>query len=354
MAYTNSNVPTLMDIANISKTDYKIDRVIEILNETNDIMKLMAWMEGNTPTGHETKVRTGLPLPTWRKQYGFVKATKSITAQVIEPMGMLEAISEVDAAMPVAGNIAEFRMSEDAAHIEAMGQEFVDTFFYGADDPDAFLGLEPRYNLINGADNSKNVFDGKGSLGGADASASDKLNSVWLLVMSPNTITGLTPRGMGSGIVVDDRGLQVIQGMADTNTDAEATPGRMKAYITHFKMYSGLNVADWRYGVRIANIPVEREIHNIITGVNPPFTTLPELMRNAIRRVPNINAGNAMFCMSADTQLLLGQMISRLTSESSLGAEDVGGTMFDTFRGVPVVRVDQLARDETFLGSTGA
>ena len=122
MAASASTHPTLVDLVKRQDPDGKIATIAEILNETNEILDDMVWMEGNLPTGHRTTVRTGIPAPTWRKLYGGVQPTKSTTAQVTDNTGMLEAYAEVDKALAdLNGNTSEFRLSEDMAHIEGIG-----------------------------------------------------------------------------------------------------------------------------------------------------------------------------------------------------------------------------------------
>jgi hypothetical protein len=129
MALGTTN-PTLLDLAKSTDPDGKIAAVVEILNETNEILADMSWSEGNLPTGHRTTIRSGLPAPTWRKLYGGVQPTKSTKVQVTDNTGMLEAYAEVDAALAdLNGNKAEFRLSEDRAHIEGMNQEMAETLF---------------------------------------------------------------------------------------------------------------------------------------------------------------------------------------------------------------------------------
>ena len=118
-----TNNPTLSDLGKRLDPDGSIADVIEILNQTNEILEDMTWVEGNLPTGHRTTVRTGLPQPTWRKLYGGVQPTKSTTVQVTDNCGMLEDYAEVDKALAdLNGNTAAFRLSEDRAHIEGIAQ----------------------------------------------------------------------------------------------------------------------------------------------------------------------------------------------------------------------------------------
>ena len=86
LAVTN---PTLADVAKATDPDGKIATIVEILNETNEMLDDMVWVEGNLPTGHRTTVRAGLPSPTWRKLYGGVQPTKATNVQVTDTTGML-------------------------------------------------------------------------------------------------------------------------------------------------------------------------------------------------------------------------------------------------------------------------
>ena len=79
MAALATTNPTLADVARRMDPDGKIDTIVEILNETNEILEDATMIEGNLPTGHRTTIRTGLPTPTFRKLYGGVQPTKSTT-----------------------------------------------------------------------------------------------------------------------------------------------------------------------------------------------------------------------------------------------------------------------------------
>ena len=124
MAVLAENNPTLLDLAKRVDPDGRIATIVEILNETNEILPDMSWVEGNLPTGHRTTIRSGIPEPTWRRLYGGVQPTKSRTVQVTDNTGMLEAYAEVDKALAdLNGNTGAFRLSEDRAHIEGIGQQ---------------------------------------------------------------------------------------------------------------------------------------------------------------------------------------------------------------------------------------
>ena len=114
MAVKGINAATLTDVAKRLDPNGKIDKIVELLAQTNPILQDMMFVEGNLPTGHRTTVRTGLPATTWRLLNYGVQPSKSTTAQVTDACGMLEAYAEVDKALAdLNGNTAEFRLSED-------------------------------------------------------------------------------------------------------------------------------------------------------------------------------------------------------------------------------------------------
>ena len=105
--------PTLLDLAKRQDPDGSIAAIAEILDQTSEMLIEMSWVEGNLQTGHRVSIRTGIPLPTWRKIGGGVQRTKSTTAQVTFATGMLEAYSEPDKALAdLGGHTAEFLLSE--------------------------------------------------------------------------------------------------------------------------------------------------------------------------------------------------------------------------------------------------
>jgi hypothetical protein len=332
MAALATTHPTLLDLAKRSDPDGKIATIAEILNETNPVLDSMVWMEGNLPTGHRTTVRTGIPAPTWRRLYGGVQPTKSTTTQITDNCGMLEAYAEVDKALAdLNGNTSEFRLSEDSAHIEGMSQEMADTLFYGNEgtEPEAFTGLSPRFNALTGAGNSDNVIAG----GSSDTDNA----SIWLLVWGPNTCHGIVPKGSTAGLQMTDKGQVTIE-------DVDGAGGRMEAYRTHYRWDAGLTVRDWRYVVRVANIDKSALTVDAATGAN-----LPDLMFEAIERIPNISTGRAGFYMNRTLITKLRQQHTNGVANSTLTMENLGGTPITSFHGIPIARTDALASDEALV-----
>lgn len=323
LATTN---PTLADVAKRLDPDGNIDIIVELLNETNEVLDDMTFMEGNLPTGHKSTIRTGLPTPTWRKLYGGVLPTKSETAQVTDNCGMLEDYGEVDKALAdLNGNTMQFRLSEDAAHIEGMSQEMADSLFYADEstEPEAFTGLAPRYNSLS-AENADNIINAGGT--GADNT------SIWLTVWGPRTCFGIYPKGSKAGLSSTDKGQVTIE-----NVDGNG--GRMEAYRTHYRWDMGVCLKDWRYVVRIANIDVS-DLDTIANTKN-----ILTWMIQASERIRNFGIGRPVFYMNRTIRekLRLG-ILEKISSQ--LTWENVAGKRVMMFDGIPVRRCDALLKTE--------
>jgi hypothetical protein len=330
MATLSSNALTLADHAKRLDPSGKISVVVEMLSQTNELLDDMLWIEGNLPTGHRSSVRTGLPDVYWKLLNQGVQPSKSLTAQIDEQCGMLEAWSECDKEVAeLNGNVNAFRLSEASAFIEAMNQEMASTAFYGnaATAPEEFNGLAIRYSALGGTGSGQNVINGGGS--GSDNS------SVWLIVWGERTVCGIFPKGTKAGLDHEDLGLQTVQ----TSTSIAGT--RLRAYQDRFHWKVGIALKDWRYAVRIANI----DISNLVAKSSA--ADLIELMIKAIHRIPNLNAGKPVFYMNRSCiQMLDIQRRDDVISGGGLGYEMVDGKLMPHFRGIPVKKCDALTETE--------
>lgn len=330
MATLATTHPTLLDVTKRLDPQGKVDTIAEIMNQTNEILDDMVWLEGNLPTGHRTTIRTGLPTPTWRKLYGGVQPGKSRTVQVTDATGMLEAYAEVDKALAdLNGNTAAFRLSEDRAHIEGMNQEFSSTLFYGNEstEPEAFTGFGPRFNSQS-AENGGNIITSA-----ADPDSTDN-TSIWLVVWGPNTVHGIYPKGSKAGLNMEDKGQVTIE-------NVDGAGGRMEAYRTHYRWDCGLSVRDWRYVVRV-NLDQEDLVKNAASGPD-----LIDLMTQAVELIPSLSMGRPAFYMNRTLRSFLRRQIANKVAASTLTIEQVAGKHVTMFDGIPVRRCDAITNTES-------
>jgi hypothetical protein len=114
MALLSTGALTLADWAKRLDPDGQVPKVAELLSQTNEILEDAVFMEGNLPTGHRLTIRTGLPQVFYRMINQGVPTSKSLTAQIDEACGILEARSHIDVELAkLNGNTAAFRLSED-------------------------------------------------------------------------------------------------------------------------------------------------------------------------------------------------------------------------------------------------
>ena len=59
MAALGQTHPTIADVAS-STHDGKIDPIVEILKEQNEVLDVIPWAQANDGTGHRTTIRSGL------------------------------------------------------------------------------------------------------------------------------------------------------------------------------------------------------------------------------------------------------------------------------------------------------
>jgi hypothetical protein len=328
MATLAATHPTLLDLAQVLGPDNKVAAIIEILNQTNEVLDDFVMIEGNLLTGHQTTIRTGIPAPTWRKLYGGVQPTKSTSVKVTDSCGMLENYAEVDKALAdLNGNTSAFRLSENRPILEGFNQEIVQSLFYATEDtePEAFTGLAPRFNSL-AAQNGQNIISGGGAT---------NLTSVWLVVWGENTVHGIYPKGSQGGFQMHDKGQVTIE-------NVDGAGGRMEAYRTHYRWDCGLTVRDWRFIVRIANIDYTALTKNAASGAD-----LIDLMTQALELVQSLNLGRPAFYANRTVKSFLRRQITNKVASATLQMEQVAGKHVMTFDGVPVRRCDGIVNSES-------
>lgn len=332
MATLSTTALTLADHAKRIDPDGKIAKIVELLNDQNEILSDMKWVEGNLPTGHKTTVRTGLPSATWRLlNYGVGKG-KSTTAQVTDSCGMLEVYSEIDEALvKLSGDPAAFRLSEAQAFLEGMNQQMASTIFYGNQltNPERFTGLAPRYNTLSTSEDASgfNIIDAGGS--GSDNT------SIWLVCWGDNTLHGIIPKGSTAGISHEDLGRQTL---------LDANSGQYQGFRDHYKWDAGLTVRDWRYAVRIANI----DVSDLTASGTVVASTkaLIDAMVAAEEKIPTMGMGTPVWYANRNVRAALRRGILEKVAYN-LTSETVAGKQVTMFDGIPLRRTDALLNTET-------
>lgn len=336
MATVGGVVLTITDFAQRLDPDGSVPAIAELLNEKNEVLSDMLWVEGNLPTGMRTTQRTGLPNVTFRLLNTGVQASKSTVGQVDDACCILEGWSVIDEKLAqLNGNVEALRLSEAKPFLEAMNQQFVSTLFYGNifANPGTFLGFSPRYGAIANAVNQQNIINLAGA-GGTNT-------SVWLIGWGEDTVCGIFPKGSMAGLTHEDYGLQTVQTQA-AGAVVGMTSGFMRAYQDRFVWEPGLALRDWRYAVRIANIGVPTLVST---------TTTPDIvsaMSRSLDRLPSLKGVSPCFYMNRTIYSFLrlqalAKSNAAVTIQPALNQFELG------FEGVPIRRCDQLLNTETAI-----
>jgi len=326
MATIGASYPTLVDMA---ATDG--DKVlVEILNQKNPMLDDMPWFECNDGTGHKTKIRTGLPTPTWRALYQGVQPTKGTFVPVRDSCGNLEDYSEVDKMeYDLAGENAEtWRLWEDSAHIEGISQTHASTIVYGnvTTSPEKFHGLAPRYNALSGVNTADNMV----SAGGA---GSDN-TSIWLIGWGQQATHGIYPKGLMAGLQYEDLG-------QDTKVNSDGS--MYQVLRTHYQWACGLTVRDWRTNGRICNIDIS-DVRGTVANQKALITYLVQL----IERVEEPVAGRQiLYANRAILSALRQGIIDRVSN--NLTFDTVNGKRVLAFDGIEFKRMDAILNTEATI-----
>ena len=331
MATTKSTRnPTLSDLVDRLGPDNKYQEIAEVLNETNEMLDDMTFVEANGVTEHVTTVRSGLPTVTWRKLNYGVMPSKSKTKKVKDSLGMLEAFATVDKKLAELNGMKEsWRTSENTAFIEAMSQTLQRAVLFGdsTKDPEQIMGLAPRFNTVNKtkAENAINVIDAGGT--------GSNLTSIWLVAWSPDTVFCTYPKGSKAGLQEQDIGEEAAY---------DEDGGEYRVLKTHYAWDIGLVVRDWRYVVRIANIDLDtlKKDPDSEGGAD-----LIDLMTDAIERLPNERKGRLAFYCNRQISTFLRKQ-RRYAKNVNITQEEVAGRKVTAFDGVPIRRVDALTVGE--------
>lgn len=315
--------------------------VAEVLNETNDVIQDAHVERANGITSHTVSRRTALPTVSWVKIGNGWNPTTGLLNQATEAMGMLKARYQCPGdVMRLQPNPAKFRMQQERAYIESMGQEFANTLFgnwsagsLSADLPEEFAGLSARYSSL-GTSRSAYVAN-NGNTSGSDNT------SIWFIQWGPGKTYLIYPRNAdGGGLKKKDEGRVFTSGdnsVASTTATQNNPTNKLWAFVTEFSWDVGLCIEDTRTVKRLANID----------SVASSSFTLDEDQIITVRNNFNTPGTISMYCNeTVFTQLDI--LAKDKSNVHYLGSDPFGKPqMF--FRDMPVRRCDAITDVEATL-----
>jgi len=240
---------------------------------------------------------------------------------------MMEDYGLVDKALAdLSGNADAFRVSENIAKLQGFNNKAARYMFYGntAAEPEAFLGLAPRYN-DKSAESGANIVDAGGT-GSTNA-------SIWFVTWGEMTTHLLYPKGSVAGFQHRNLGEDTVK---------DANGGEFQAYRDHFKWDVGMSVRDWRANARIANIDV-----TALTADGASGAKIIEAMIKAYYLLENPMQGEGrtvIYCNRTIQTFLHLQAMNSKNVNLTIG--EYAGKKIPEFLGIPIKRVDALLNTE--------
>lgn len=327
MGILTSTLPTLIDKFSREDSNKKVMKIVEQMAKQNDILQDAEYQECNDGSKHKTTMRSGIPEPTWRMFNQGIQPSKSTTVPVLDTTGMMEDYGLVDKALAdLSGNADAFRTSENMAKLQGFNNKAARYMIYGNTqaEPQAFLGLAPRYN-DKSAESGANIVDAGGT--------GSTNTSIWFVTWGEMATHLLYPKGSVAGFQHKFLGQQTAQAPGG---------GEFEAYRDHFKWDIGMSVRDWRANSRIANIDVTALTRDGATGAN-----IIDLMIDALYRIDNPMQGEGRTIIYANRTIQTWLHKQAMNSKNvNLTIGEYGGKKIPEFLGIPIKRNDAILNTE--------
>lgn len=332
MATLNGNTLTLGDRVRRSNPDGSIAIITETMDQYNGLSNDAPWFEGELPGGHQGTYRASFPAWATINPNGTGSTAKSTTGQNLETTEWIQAIMEIHELVGnYGGNVASLQASETPAFMQGGMQTVSARFLYGngATTPGQVTGIMARYGSLTTGNNTRNVIDG-----GAVAGQTDCMSAL-LIDWGQGKISGFYPMGTKGGLDMVNFGKRI--------KDVSSTTQQV-VHTIQFKQGIGLAVDNWTSLVRVANI--DKSL--LIAG------TGADLFDRGIQARHKLSRGQSSktraWYMNSTTRMMLDiQGRNDVISGGGLKFENVGGTMMDTWDGIPLNIEDQLTESESVV-----
>lgn len=337
-ASANPGVMTLTQVMERFGPDQMLEtKIVELLAQQNGVVTDAGWIMGNLPTGHQSKVRVGLPQVFATSFNEHVPTSAGSVMTIQEASMKVEArslLDEDEAELGGKGNADLNRAMEAYGFAESLNQFFAYNVFYGNPTTNAKLikGLSSRYSSLEGG-NAQNIIDGGGT-------ASTNL-SIWIVCWKPTGATMFYPLGATAGIFHQFEGVLPLPSN-NSSLYPDAGPALQRFYSDFWRWKYGLSIPDWRNAVRICNIDVPSLLQ---VGAGASIT---DLLMMARERIPNIESGRTIIYMNRTAKQMLNiQRRNDVKGGGQLEYAVVDGVQIPAWEGIPIRIVDQLLNTES-------
>jgi len=338
--------PTWADIMNnysSSDTNAMWLNAARVLDRKTPLLTILPMIPSNNVLDNVASRTDSLPVPGTRRFNEGVTTTTSKNTPLRDPIAMWEDYSDVDLAeLEFQRNPTQWRMDQDANHLEGFRQLMESTLIYGnlAYDTGSFNGLATRFNNLESFPNGDqswvpNVWN--------NGQTSGNSTSIWAVEFGPEKVYGIYPGNSQGGLMVRDLGERTKEYAASTNGSAPYATKKLQVQTTHLRWCMGIQVQDERCVQRIANINP--------TGFSGPNGFDENVLIEALTYLPGggddpstvilVNRGmKAQIDIRAVSQKINGYYTQNVETG------DIWGKRVTRFQGIPILMDEKILNTE--------
>jgi hypothetical protein len=340
MATKGSQYITFRDINSGRLPNGLLDKdVVELTARENPAIQDVFWKECSKGREDITTIRTGIPEAAFRAYYEGVQGSKSSKKQVANSCGTVSTMVKFDARLyDESKDKAAFLLDEVEEHAEAMGQGAATALFYGdiKDNPKGINGISKTFSLTAATSSDQDVAAYYGLNASRSSNATTAaLRSIFMVGWGKKSAHGIYPEGTSMGLQ---------RGKLDFVYADDGTSKTMRWGIQEMNWNIGLNIRDFRYCGRIANI--ESETAFAASGV-PDYV---ELLQRLTCRVKQEGVTTSLY-MSRIVWEIMTVQFYRKTMGNAVKYADLGQKVPASLMGVSVGVCDALNVNESFVSA---
>lgn len=330
MATEINKVYTLPEILKQRAPDGSIMPLIDVLSGKYPIIEEAYWEQANGDIVHEFAQVAYEPTGTPVRYNEGTALSASVAKTLREPLMTLEDRLQIDVReLEVAPDPVQFRIQREQVHFRGMIKTFHNIVFSKAGYGD--MGVDPRQ--IDGLSKRFNSIKADSVVSLPESPLGTTNSSIWVVKWGMDGVSLLYPSRIGNTLRIEDLRVQPA---------FDSQGRRFEAVMTKFSWTFGLKLGDPRAVKRLCNIPLTG------TGSFNDGAAGEEALIDLIESLPGGDTTGVVIYVGPK---IMAQIRKRINSKANLffTEETVWGRNMITFQGIPVVRVDSLAADESVV-----
>ena len=316
--------------------------IVEMMAQENPVLQDVMWKQCNKGREDFVTIRTGMPEAVLRAYYEGFKGSKTSKKQVTNACCTVTTGIEFDWRLYEADkDKVAFLSDEQRANSSVLGDKAAGLLIYGNADQDpkginGFFRTYSEFGEVTGAnmqtDDRKASFYtfNAGTAAQLSASSGVARRSLLLVGWGARSMHGIYPENTSAGIKIEALTSQYVD---------DGDGGRLKMGLQEMNWDLGLNIRDFRFGGRVANIDVMSDP----SGANTPDVT--KFVRKLVTRAKANGVAQRFYC-SRLVMEFIAEQFEKKTSGNAVEYSDLEQKKDASLLGIPVSICDCMNVDE--------